>query len=384
MLPKNGCEAGNNNIRLDLKNSILNQVEDGASPDLETAIDFSVWEFEGQTQAQVNNLICLIFGTDLFYNVDEVKFKRYRADVGYGKAAIGEYGQKLLTGKTKYGFNVRIILPGTWLSVNHDAVSYCELANRLVFLGGKITRADANVTDYQKRVDWQDMFEAVDSGKFTGVKRKKIILSGELEENDGGTIYLGTRQSDAFTRIYETYRKHGRLGTRYESQLQSDKARKFNHDLLEKYRYEKANIYLYHKAEKARELLEITMSRWIASRAVGQFDFIDRSQKYKNGSLEKCQRLPWWQKFLDIIGEAVRIKVKQAKSSLASKHKWMSRQVSGTLAILYHGLGPDKFYDLIENYISNRESKLSDEDKFWIEILKEKGFNALGDNLLNC
>lgn len=362
------------------KYELINQTEDNPKSYLEASADWLRVHFKGQSENFRRVAICQVIGTDPAYVIKNGKFTDYQGDKGYTHKIQGEYGQHVLWRKAEVGWDIRINLTGQFISLSMDLTHFCKFLQWCDSFDGHVTRIDLNITDHLKRIDWQDFHESCEADSYTTVHDYypgHVYRKGKIVEV---CSYLGSRRSESFTRIYETSKKHGYKANRIETEFKGKKARKVASELIRNFN----NFYKYKGFDDLQKQnnneVNDKLARWIAYVVVGQIDFVDRSDQYKNGSLGKCKRLPWWQEFIDGIGGIVQITVERVKNSLRDNFNWIKKQVSKTLAVYSQGLGKEDAIALIEMLIDDASRKLTDKDKMRIAILNDKGISALVSN----
>ena len=376
----NSGKACKSNTTQNHKYELINQTEENPKPYLEAAIDWYRVSFQDRSEYFRRDVISRVIGMDAAYVVKNGRFTDYEGDRGYQHKIQGEYGQQVLWRESEEGYDVRVNLTGDFLSSKWNLVQFARFAQWCEDFGGHCTRLDLNVTDHLKRIDWQDIDEACRDGNYSGVWDAVPLLKGRGGKFIEATAYLGSRRSESFTRIYETDKKHGYRANRIEVEFKGKKARETLKNFLRKYsNFERQKGFDYQE-KPIDDDVNNKLARWVGYVVVGQIDFVDKSNQYGNGSLAKCPRLPWWQKFIEGIGGIVKITVERIKTSLTDNFNWIKRQVSKTLAVYSKGLGEQDAITLIKMLIDSASLKLNDKDKMRIAILNKEGISALVSN----
>ena len=208
----------------------------------------------------------------------------------------------------------------------------------------KASRIDLAFDDPQKKLNIIELHSHLRAGNYTGFKNYRGIDSG-VGKIEGYTLELGSRTSNTFTRIYDTWKKHKEVGIRYESEFKRTNAKELQKFFVNAYEVEKTNKQLL------KQLHEYMFTN---------IRFIDISKKYSNGSLEKCPVLPIWQNFLKYVNDKLELRkfIKPKKeSTIEQTANWFKRQVSGTLEVFKNALGDNNFLKFIEYCIADSVSR---------------------------
>lgn len=236
-----------------------------------------------------------------------------------------------------------------------------------------------------------------------------MSINNVLGEVLGWTFELGARKSDSFTRIYHKYPKHLDKTIRVESEFKGFKCKSLFACLISKVeafsnQLEINNIteleHFYHiiadlsqsEIDECENLFSFNheLADYIARVAIGQKTFIDRSQGYDNGYVKICPRLPFWENFVNRVGEQIKIATEVSRASLQKKHNWLAHQVGRFFCILEDGLGHEGLHKYIDNHVYSRRQgidpqtgeriggqlKYSNYEQFQVAIMKAKGIEA--------
>lgn len=152
------------------------------------------------------------------------------------------------------------------------------------------------------------------------------------------TYYLGSRRSDAYTRIYDPYIKHGIEGYM---------------DFECEFKHAKAQTVADYLCSLPSGLSDEDLAYHVASIALGQVDFIERNGK----NLDRAKRRPWWSKLLKyVLGTfgALRIPAPKYEPCLKKTQSWIERQVMGAMAALNRYLGNQRFWAWFHGAILQR------------------------------
>lgn len=154
---------------------------------------------------------------------------------------------------------------------------------------------------------------------------------------DGGTVYIGSRKSDVFLRIYDKAKAQGLENThwtRFEIQLRKDSATSLARLLCN---------------TKNDEDLFIELSLGILR---GYIEFKDRNS---DSNPSRRTNLDWWDK---IIGDVSKVKASKVKSerTISKVHDWVDNQVAPSLAVLKDFYG-ERWHDVLADCMKNGKSR---------------------------
>ena len=135
------------------------------------------------------------------------------------------------TGRAEMG--THIVIGGTALRNiwEHYEVSQRQLLERIADIGGRVSRLDLAKDLPDVEINYDEIYEKARKGDYIGTARTPERHQSEL---DGDTIYVGSRHSDKYFRIYNKaaeQRLQGKLWARFELQTKSMVARSL-HALL--------------------------------------------------------------------------------------------------------------------------------------------------------
>lgn len=385
--------GGSHNIRPNLKTEFLDFPKNSFNPAFYKAQSdkgifcFLDWmRFNGEaTESQWRALVMLIFpGRDESFWVNrEENFKPYPGHRGYPHALKGEKGSRLAwrSDVDENGVKTRLwdlTMPGKALE-GMGFEQIIRLLERLsaIFPDLNPTRFDFTVEDHSKSLPIDELTNALNAKNYRGFLKKAVILSDTTGQGwDGFTANLGSRESDSYTRIYETTIKHGYPAIRVEREVKGA--------LLKAYWQELKQIIYDNrwtikgdclKIKPAYEIFYNGLIQRFAAIAVSGLDFIDRSQILDSGSLQKCPLLPFWENFKSKMGEW-KMTVKRPIPTLKTTHDWLYRQVKKTIAVLKHGLTEMDFIEVIDRFVNHGKQDFTKKDKMDISILQDKGLFA--------
>jgi uncharacterized protein YeaO (DUF488 family) len=106
---------------------------------------------------------------------------------------------------------------------------------------------------------------------------------------------------------------------------------------------------------------EQEISDYLANLVVGQIDFVNKSEKIgKRVNKKDCERLAFWQEFLDKVEQGIKIVATRKRTSLEKNREWLERQVAASLSVYYEGLGESEFMGFISYLIAYGKEKWKD------------------------
>jgi DNA relaxase NicK len=243
--------------------------------------------------------------------------------------------------------------------------------------GFKASRIDIAIDDFDKKLSLQKCIDAIENNSYSRVQ-KAMQISEKMRDNKFiTTLYMGSRESGKMARIYDTNQKHCMDAIRYEVEFKRRYATHIweqvvayiqdSRDCLETDNEKLDNIIGTKLSRKSDDIIERELSVILGGYAVGAVDFVDRSRQYSNGSLENCERLSWWQEFIDRIGEAKRIVIPKSDKSVERRLAWLEKQVMKTLLIFSKAIGKYNMTIWLRERMEAQENRLRDEDEWWIK-----------------
>lgn len=207
--------------------------------------------------------------------------------------------------------------------------------------GAKCTRIDLAVDDYSRSLDFGMIQDAILAGNIAGFNKAKFIESYGGSDS-GKTIYLGTRRSPKYGRIYDRMAMTNGMENciRFEVEYKQGMALAIFQDYI-----------------KADEDTGISLLSGIIKSA---FDFTIKKDK----NLSRATRLLWWESFLGrIVGEIIKVVLPKKNRSIERTLSWLRRSVSKSILIANEVLGGDLFDTLMEVWKTEARNRITDLDR---------------------
>jgi DNA relaxase NicK len=211
--------------------------------------------------------------------------------------------------------------------------------------GFRCTRLDIALDDYKRRVEFETVKAAGDSGHYRLVKSFKSIQSKICSEAGSvGTCYFGS--SDKILRFYNAEFVHGIKADRWELQLRADIAQSA------------FDVYL-------------SQVENLASMLVAEVDFGIFGKYYRD-----FVRFDWWESLIQDAGSVYSIPRSSYEPDLSRTILWLDTAVAPTLAVLRSGLG-SQFNVFLNQLCNGGDNRLKPYHKKWIETIYESQIDVL-------
>lgn len=151
------------------------------------------------------------------------------------------------------------------------------------------------------------------TGRRKGIKR--------YSDHEGDTVYLGSRASERFLRVYDR-----RGSTRVELELKERRA-----------------------VELWRRLVALNDEAAWGMEALAELrSFIDFRERSEGVHVDRCELLPWWADFCAGADRRSTI-IPRTAPTLETQEKWLRRSVAGSLALLVAVRGQRFLDELLRN-----------------------------------
>lgn len=193
----------------------------------------------------------------------------------------------------------------------------------------RCSRIDIAFDDYTKQLlNYELIRDAGERGNYTHAAIRftehREFLRGR--PSNGGTLYLGSRQSDKYIRFYdkEAQSKGAKKSIRFECEFKERWAESIFKDYVafttEQYESGEAEHYL-------------------ASALSSTIDFVERPRDPSEQRASRCVRFAWWQKVLDVLGGQRLYPPKRERTSMAKKIHWTDCQLAPSLSLMADAMG---------------------------------------------
>lgn len=267
----------------------------------------------------------------------------------------------------------------------------------------KVTRTDFAIDDFEKKLNIFQAYCDVKLGNRARFKNYQYIDS-DSSKGEGETLYLGSRESDKYVRIYDTKVKHDFDAVRFECEFKGELA-EFYFDIVANFwdnrtykEEDKLNgneydnlypgIVIFHNEFEYEPIdcfhgdsaldLHGQLTRIVTSICCGAIDFVDRSKVYDNGSLKNAKRLEWWESWLTYVNTAtVRITVTKERTPINKTANWFQKSTAKFLRKVDLSIGLEKFMSMLREVIEAADNRMDKLDFYDIDQLSLHGVEAL-------
>jgi len=286
--------------------------------------------------------------------------------MGYQSSATILDGGKMFwhSERREMGIHVRL----NPKSLGMIATTPIGMLNIIYDLKGKITRFDLAFDDRSGLLNLDEIHEKILAGDVVTRWRKVSRISGAgvgTSRKTGDTVNVGTRQSDAFLRIYDKKLERETKGVdvsniewwvRVELELKGDKANEFSSILAQT---------AFGKSQKSAGQL-------CASLLWGMIDFKDRDQSDTNKS--RWPTSSFWRKF---VGQASKMKLSivEHEKTIDDSKEWIDKIVGPTLAMIMLTVLDDdgnSGYDFIMDCIKRGENRMTKEQQMRLQLYNNR------------
>lgn len=200
----------------------------------------------------------------------------------------------------------------------------------------KATRIDLKLRDYRRRKTPFQLFEECSAGNVARKIKCEIAASGNIGCDLTYTLYLGSKRSEEFLRVYDSLPVHGLDAIDWELQSRDEKSDAIFKSLIG---ISEANF------DDIGDLI----GTYISSTVLGSVEFIDRKP---NVRLSRQPRQQWWQEFIDEAGGQIRHSIARPSKTVESVFGWLEKQVVTMMSALQKGMGKDKFQKWLSKQLS--------------------------------
>jgi len=296
--------------------------------------------------------------------------------MGYQSSAI------ILDGGRMYWHNERKEMG---IHVRLNPKSLCMIAttpigmlNIVREIEGKVARLDLAFDDTTGLLDLEIIHTKILDGDIVTRWRKVNRISGGnvgTSQKTGDTINVGSRQSDAFLRIYNKKLEFETKGqsvenidhwVRVELELKGDKANEFSVIL--------ADTAYGKQRENAGELC--------AKLLFGMIDFKERDELDTNKS--RWETSEFWLIFVGRVSK-MKLSITEHEKTIDDSKEWIDRVVSPTLAMIMLTIADDQGlsgYDFIMECIKRGEDRMTKAQQRRLDLYNGRKYEDLPENIL--
>ena len=259
----------------------------------------------------------------------------------FDHSARSAMGLSLAWSETPHGYvEILLSMPGSALGG-----SQLELARAISYVRPyvhSVSRLDCYCDDYSRALaDLRPLMVAArNDGNATGFQKIEWRISSPCAGFEETTLYLGSRESCHFYRIYDKDER-----SRMEVELHDHKALQAFSLWLDAF-----------GCRGSAGFGDGTMQSAFTSIVFSHIDFIDKKDK----NLNRNERLPWWQAFLDLVG-ACRIRFNRdlPTATIEGTKTWIQRQVETSLCMLRSAMGYAEYHNWMSLIMESGEARLS-------------------------
>lgn len=298
-------------------------------------------------------------------NLGELKQSTY-GGMGYAESAFFLDGGRIFWHDERPEMGIHVRLNSSSMSL--VGLTALGTINRVLDMGGKITRLDIAFDDLDGLLDITHMHEKLVAGnvqtRFRRVSRIQGATIG-LSQNIGDTINIGKRTSHAFVRIYDKKREQEARGkdvseihmwTRVELELKSEKAHMF------------AGLLGECAADPDNDKPAVLCSNLLW----GLLDFKTPNPDDENKS--RWVTSYWWADFIQATSKLT-LSIAAPDKTIEGAKAWVDNQVAPTLAMIilsYPDHNDVSGYEFIMDAIQKGEGRLSDEQKRRLSLYNDQ------------
>jgi hypothetical protein len=225
------------------------------------------------------------------------------------------------------------------------AIQQYGLFRDLAALGFRCSRMDLKFDDYEKIISPEGVYQAAVAGHVQGFKKWHFHTEGKIGSTaNGQTLILGKRGQNGSGWLLRCYDK----GAESDGRIQAIR-----------WEGEASGV----RAKCVFEHLATAANVEAFTSGIGQFlggsvDFLERVSP----NLDRCPRLEWWQRIVNLIGRA-KIKVQRVKTSIDKAREWVAKAVAPSLAMIrkgyeFIGLDDGEFWDELRSLVDAADSRL--------------------------
>lgn len=370
-----------------------------------THLDYLRVHGEGYLEEEFRQLLDFIENKYLSVNPEMgwscgASAKRYETRIDSPNGVVGGFTRRETEdGRIEYDFMIQ--MSGNYFA-DKTIKKQCRILQGLYHKWNiKCSRIDiANDDKSYGLIPLKEMKDAHSRGNSYGFKYGALVAS-KLENfhrdvEQKATTYFGSRESGKCTRVYNHNNECQRFEVEFKreyAQIVFESIANLNrtHDVIDgngtKFEFDESIRILNKGKLPAIECVKnvvdsitdgvkswsIVLSRFIGSIALGVMDFRDRkNHKYrKKTSKRDTKRLEFWQRFIDIVGNSLSVKVPKKKSTVMETMGWRSRQCAKQELIQKLGMGAVQYHQYMMTMYKEAEEKMTPADWKLVEWLRD-------------
>ena len=243
------------------------------------------------------------------------------------------------------GYKLWLSLPGGYFHSRDTRDAALMLSGLKYAYGFKCTRIDLKVRDYSRRKSPYDIYEQFRLGNIARVRQHEWISSGTVDSTSD-TLYLGSRKSEKFLRIYDAQKNHDISAIDWELQCRDEKANYMFTMVADIF-----NSELDNHSERADILTSV-----IGSTVCGAIDIVYNNPEKRLSRMDKQE---WWVQFCNECGGQIRISIPKKSISLQKTLDWLDKQVFVVISALRRGFGKGNFNAWLQSRLDDSERRFT-------------------------
>lgn len=189
--------------------------------------------------------------------------------------------------------------------------------------GGHLTRVDIAHDDFSGVSSAKGALEAYQAGQCVTRSRCWEWRTGGNrgpEQVENGTLYIGSRQSDTFTRIYNKAAEQKQRGKAVEGPWTRFEV---------EYKRDRANALGFMFKTLSQEQFHVVAVQYLRSAV----DFRDTTADAEDWVRSRAEALPWWKALTEGLASC-RLVVQKAVSSIDRVAEWFEKSVAAMVGVL--------------------------------------------------
>ena len=254
-------------------------------------------------------------------------------------------------------FHVLIAVPGTAC----ESKSLYDIASDILWLKEekyfKFTRIDVKIRDWERRISIGTYHEWCLFGYVRGVRTFSEIVGDYLVRKHlviqlPQTLYMGSRQSLKYVRVYEAHLLHHAWAIDFEVEYKDEKAQQIASDISDC--ISAALLNSEYPYQRFSEFCERDVAVLIAGAVVTAVDFKSDCGDGLIGDWESFKKdvISYLYDDSDCIPPLKKIKGSRTKTTkIERKIAWLYRQVSSTFSVIYDSLSDELRQRFFVNFL---------------------------------